>query len=69
MKKAPGAKPGCLVSSLKSDRASSEAAEQGLVVNSRSTDHMVVNKNCFKSIREIVATVTNPDGGNTKVVK
>ena len=66
MKKAPGTKPGSLSSSLKSDRASSEATEQDLVVDSGSRDHIVVNKNWFKSIREIDTTVTNPDG-NTKV--
>ena len=68
MKKAPGTKPGSLASSLKSDRASSEATEQDLVVDSGSTDHIVVNKNWFKSIREIETTVTNPDGGNIKVL-
>ena len=68
MKKAPGTKPGSLASSQKSDRASSEATEQDLVVDSGSTDHIVVNKNWFKSIREIDTTVTNPDGGNTKVL-
>ena len=68
MKKAPSTKPGSLASSLKSDRASSEATEQDLVVDSGSTDHIVVNKNWFKSIGEIDTTVTNPDGGNTKVL-
>ena len=53
MKKAPGTKAGSLASSLKSDRASSEATEQDLVVGSGSTDHIVVNENWFKSIREI----------------
>ena len=51
MKKAPSTKPGSLASSLKSDRASSEATEQDLVVDSGSTDHIVVNKKWFKSIR------------------
>ena len=68
MKKAPGIKPGSLVSSLKSDKASSKATEQDLVVESGSTDHIVVNKSWFISIREIDTTVTNPDGGNTKVL-
>ena len=68
MKKAPSTKPVSLASSLKSDRASSGAKEQDLVVDSGSTDHIVVNKNWFKSIREIDTTVTNPDGGNTKVL-
>ena len=69
MKKAPGTKPGSLASSLKSDRASSEATEQDLVVDSESTDHIVVNKTWFKSIGEIDTTVTNPGGGNTKVLR
>ena len=68
MKKATGTKSGSLASSLKSDRASSEATEQGLVVDSGSTDHIVVSKNWFKSTREMDTTVTNPDGGNTKVL-
>ena len=51
MKKAPGTKRGSLASSLKSDRASSEATEQDLVVYSGSTDHTVVNKNWFKNIK------------------
>ena len=68
MKKAPGIKPGSLVLSLKSDKASSKATEQDLVVDSGSTDHIVVNKNWFICIREIDTTVTNPDGGNTKVL-
>ena len=68
MKKAPGTEPGSLTWSLKSARASSEATEQDLVVDSGSTDHIVVNKNWFKSIREINIKVTNPDGGKTKVL-
>ena len=67
-KKVPSTKPGSLASSPKSDRASSEATEQDLVVDSGSTDHIVVNKKCLKSIREIDTTFTNPDGGNTKVL-
>ena len=69
MKKAPGTKLGSLTSSLKSDRASSQATEQDLVVDSGITDHIIVNKNCFTSIRENDATVTNPNGGNTKVLR
>ena len=68
MKKVPGTKPRSLVSCLNSDRASSEATEQDLFVDSGSTDHIVVNKNWFKSIREIHTTVTKPYGGNTKVL-
>ena len=32
------------------------------------TDHIVVNKNWFKSLGEIDTTVTNPDRGKTKVL-
>ena len=67
-KKTPGTKPGCLTSSLKLDRTSSEATERDLVVDSGSTDHIVVNKYWFTSIGEIDTTVTNPDGGNIKVL-
>ena len=69
MKKTPGTKPESWASSLKSDRASSEATEQDLVIDSGITDHIVVNKNWFKSIGEIDTTVTNPDGGNTIVLR
>ena len=69
MKKATGTRPGTLTSSLKSDRASSEATEEDLVVDSGSTDHIVVNKNWFKSKGEIDATVFNPDAGNSKVLR
>ena len=68
MKKTPGTKPGSLTSSLKSNSASSEATKQDLVVNSGSTDHIVLIKNWFKSTREIDTTVTNPNGGNTKIL-
>ena len=54
MKKAPGTKPGSLASSLKSDRASSEATDQDLVVDSGSTKHIVVNKNWFKMVRQLI---------------
>ena len=49
IKKVPGTKPRSLASSLKSDRASSEATEQDLVVDSGSTDHIVVNNKCYNS--------------------
>ena len=68
MEKAPGTKPGSLASRLESEGASSETIEQDLVVDSGSTDHIVVNKNWFKSIRENDTTVTNPGGGNTKIL-
>ena len=66
IKKAPGTKLGSLASSLESNRASSETTEQGLVVHSRTTDHIIVKKTWFRSIRE--SDTTNPDGGNTKVL-
>ena len=48
VKKATVTKPGSLDSSLKSDRAISEAREQGLVVISGGTDHIKSNKNGSK---------------------
>ena len=68
IQKAKATSPGCLASSLKSDRNTSEATQQDLVVDSGSTDHIVVNKIWFKSLRELDTTVTNADGGNTKVL-
>ena len=70
MKKAEsskGGKHGSLASSLKSG-GSSEATAKDLVVDSGSTDHVIVNKNWFKNFKEIETTVTNPDGGNTSVL-
>ena len=68
MKNAPGTKPESLASNSKSDRISNKATEQNLVVDSRSTNHMIMNKNLFKSMREFDTTATNPDSGNTKVL-
>ena len=68
MKKATGTKPGSLSSSLKSDKASNEATKQDLVVDSGSTDHLVVNIHWFKSIREYNTTVSNRVGGNKNVL-
>ena len=68
IEKAPGTEPGSLASILQSDRTSFGATEQDLIVDSGSTDDIVVNKKWLKSLREIDTTVTNPDGGNTKVV-
>ena len=58
---------GSLASSLNSGN-SSEATSKDLVVDSGSTDHVIVNKSWFRNLREIETTVTNPDGGNTKVL-
>ena len=68
MKKARDTKPSSLASSLRSVRTTSEATKQDLVVDSGSKDHLVVNKNWFKSLKALGTTVTNPDGGNTKVI-
>ena len=69
MKKARDTKPGSLASSLKSVRPTSETTEQDLVVESGNTDHIVANINLFKNLRELDTTITNPDGGNTKVLQ
>ena len=66
-KESKGAKHGSLASSLKSGD-SSEATAKDLVVDSGSTDHVIVNKNWFKNMKPIDTTVTNPDGGDTKVL-
>ena len=66
LKKTTGSKPGTLSSSVKSDRASSEATRPDLVVDSGSTDHKVVTRNWFKNIRKLDTTENNPEGGNTK---
>ena len=68
LKETRDTKPGSLASSLKPDIATSEAPEYDLVVDSGTTDHSVLNKNWFKSLRELNTTVTNPDGGITKVL-
>ena len=62
-----GANHGNLASSLKSGD-SSEATAKDLVVYSGSTDYVIKNKNCFKNIKAIDTTVSNPDGGDTKVL-
>ena len=64
-KELKGGEHGSLASSLKSGE-SSEATAKDLVVDSGSTDHVIVNKNWFKNLKEVNNTVTNPDGGNTK---
>ena len=64
-KELKGGEHGSLASSLKSGE-SSEATAKDLVVDSGSTDHVIVNKNWFKNLKEVNTTVTNPDGGNTK---
>ena len=66
-KELKGGKHGKLASSLKSGE-SSEATSKDLVIDSGSTEHVIVNKNCFKNLKEKDTTVTNLDGGNTKVL-
>ena len=60
-------KHGSLASRLKSGN-SSEATAERFVVDSDSTDHVIVNKNWFKNIKALDTTVTNPDAGDTKVL-
>ena len=38
------------------------------MIDSGSTDNVIVQKNWFKKFRELETSVTNPDGGNTKVL-
>ena len=68
MKKAKDSKPGSLASSLKSDSEMRETTDQDLVIDSGSTDHVIVQRSWFKNLRELDTSVTNPDGGNTKVL-
>ena len=60
-------KHGNLASGPKSGE-SIDATTKDIVVNSASTDHVIVNKNRFKTLKEVVTTVTNPDRGNTEVL-
>ena len=36
-------------------------------MNSGSTDHMMIDKNWFQIYQKLETTVSNPDGGKTKV--
>ena len=38
------------------------------MIDSGSTDHVIVQKSWFENLRELDTSVTNPDGGNTKVL-
>ena len=57
-----------LASSLKSANDCSEATSHNLVTDSGSTYHVIVHENWFKNLKELNTVVTNPDGGNTKVL-
>ena len=57
-----------LASRLKTANDFSEATDLDLVIDSGSTDHVIVHKNWFKNLKELNTVVTNPDGGNTKVL-
>ena len=57
-----------LASSLKTANDFSEATDLDLVIDSGSTDHVIVQKNWFRNLKELNTVVTNPDGGNTKVL-
>ena len=58
MNKTRGPKSGSLASNLKSDRATSEATQQDLVVDPGRMDHRAVNKKCFEGLREIKTTLS-----------
>ena len=55
-----------LASSL-SAGSSFEVSKTDLVVDSGSTDHMMIDKTWFKNYQKLETTVNNPDGGKTKV--
>ena len=69
LEKARDTIPRSSASILKPDRIMCEATEQEASEDSRSTDHIVVNKSWFKSPEVRDTTVTNSDGGNTGVVE
>ena len=55
-----------LASSLSAE-SSFEISKTDLVVDSGSTDHMMIDKTWFKNYQKLETTVNNPDGGKTKV--
>ena len=55
-----------LASSLNAD-SSIEVSKTDLVVDSGSTDHMMIDKTWFKNYQKLETTVNNSDGGKTKV--
>ena len=50
-----------------SEESSFEDSKTDLVVDSGSTDHMMIDKTWFKDYQKLETTVNNPDGGKTKV--
>ena len=58
--------PQGLASSLSAE-SSFEVSKTDLVVDSGSTDHMMIDKTWFKNYQKLETTVNNPDGGKTKV--
>ena len=59
--------PRSLALSLKIDRATIEATEQGVVVDSTCTHHITINKFRLKCVRELSTSGTDPDGGHAKI--
>ena len=55
-----------LASSLSAD-SSFEVSITDLIVDSGSTDHMMIDKTWFKNYQKLETTVNNPDGEKTKV--
>ena len=55
-----------LASSLSAE-SSFEVSKTDLLVDSGSTDHMMIDKTWFKNYQKVETTVNNPDGGKTKV--
>ena len=57
-----------LALSLKSANDFSEATDRDIVIDSGSTDHVIVHKYWLKYLKELNTVLTNPDGGNTKIL-
>ena len=57
-----------LASSLKSANDLSEATDLDLIIDSGSTDNVIVHKNWVKNLKELNKVFTNPDEGKTKVL-
>ena len=55
------------LASILSAESSFEVSKADLVVDSGSTDHMMIDKTWFKNYQKLETTVNNPDGGKTKV--
>ena len=55
-----------LASSLNSEKMS-DVSKFDLVVDSGSTDHIMIDRTWFKNYQKLETTVNNPDGGKTKV--